>query len=344
MLGLARDYLGMTQAGLAARLSFTQTTLSRYEAGILDVPDDHLVEIAQVLNRPLSFFFRDDRVYATSGFYHRKRTKLSAKDRKRVHAQVNDLRIQANMLLHEAQIESAYRFHQLGSAVCGSPERSARQLRQLWQLPPGPIRNVVSAIESAGGIVFSCEFGTDRIDGISQWTLDNPTSPPVLFVNEAMPTDRQRFTLSHEIGHISMHYVKPDGDGEDEADRFASEFLMPADEIKPELRRITLEKAAALKSYWKVSIASLIRRARDLETITDRQYRQFCMLLSKFGYRKVEPVPLPRERPRLFDEIIEAHRQYHHHDDAELAERLGMFEADFQSRFGHGLNGLRLVV
>ena len=56
MLGLARDYLGMTQAGLAARLSFTQTTLSRYEAGILDVPDNHLVEIARVLNRPLSFF------------------------------------------------------------------------------------------------------------------------------------------------------------------------------------------------------------------------------------------------------------------------------------------------
>jgi Zn-dependent peptidase ImmA (M78 family) len=119
---------------------------------------------------------------------------------------------------------------------------------------------------------------------------------------------------------------------------------MPADEIKPELRRLTLEKAAAMKSYWKVSIAALIRRARDLETISERQYRQFFMLLSKFGYRKAEPIPLPREQPRLFDEIIDAHRRYHQHDDAEIAERLGMYEADFQVRFGHGLNGLRLVI
>jgi transcriptional regulator with XRE-family HTH domain len=205
MLGLARDYVGFTQAGLAARLSFTQTTLSRYEAGIVDIPHDHLVEIAQVLDRPLSFFYRDDRIYATSAFYHRKRSKLSAKDGKRIGAQVNDLRIQANMLLFEAQIESAYRFHHLGSVVCGSPEHSARQLRQLWQLPPGPIRNVVSSIESAGGIVFPCQFGTDKLDGISQWTLDNPNAPPVFFVNEEMPADRQRFTLSHEIGHVVMH-------------------------------------------------------------------------------------------------------------------------------------------
>ena len=127
MLGLYAIMSGLTQAGLAARLSFTQTTLSRYEAGHLGCPRTIIWwRSRRVLNRPLSFFYRDDRRYATSGFYHRKRSRLSAKDGKRVNAQVNDLRIQANMLLYEAQIESAYRFHQLGSVVCGSPEHSAR--------------------------------------------------------------------------------------------------------------------------------------------------------------------------------------------------------------------------
>jgi Zn-dependent peptidase ImmA (M78 family) len=344
MLILAREYAGYTQTSLSKELSFTQATLSRYESGLLDIHDEHLAEIARILHRPLSFFYRQERLYGASGFYHRKRTRLSMKELKRIHAQVNDLRIQSSILLQDAEIESAYCFHRLGAGVCTSPEDAARRLRHLWQLPTGPIRNVVASIEEAGGIVFCCEFGTPKVDGISQWPLDDPDSPPVLFVNEAVPGDRQRFTLSHEIGHIAMHYVPSDGDEETEADRFASEFLMPADEIRHDLRRLTLEKASALKPYWKVSMAALVRRAHDLKMIPERRYRHLNMLLSKYGYRKVEPCPIPKEEPRLFDEIIEVHRTHHRHLDSELAGRLGLFEDEFQDKFGHGLSGLRLVV
>lgn len=344
MLILARDYEGHTQTSLSRELSFTQASLSRYESGLLDIPEEHLIEIANALNRPLSFFYRQERLYGASGLYHRKRSHLSAKELRRIHAQVNDLRIQSSILLEEAEIESAYSFHRLGPGVTATPEEAAQRLRHLWQLPTGPVRNLVASIEEAGGIVFCCEFGTPKVDGISQWPLDNPASPPVLFVNDSIPGDRQRFTLAHEMGHIAMHYVPSDGDEENEADRFASEFLMPAHEIRHDLRKLTLEKASSLKSYWKVSMAALVRRAFDLKTITERQYRHLNMLLSKYGYRKVEPGLIPQEEPKLFDEIIEVHRTHHRHLDADLATRLGMFQEQFQDRFGHGLSGLRLVV
>jgi Zn-dependent peptidase ImmA (M78 family) len=50
---------------------------------------------------------------------------------------------------------------------------------------------------------------------------------------------------------------------ENEADRFAAEFLMPAKEIGPQLARMSLRRAAQLKPNWKVSMASLIYRAQS---------------------------------------------------------------------------------
>ena len=70
--------------------------------------------------------------------------------------------------------------------------------------------------------------------------------PPLFFVNENLPGDRLRWTLAHEVGHAVMHR-NPTGDVEGEANRFASEFLMPRDQIAHQLDAITLEKAAALK-------------------------------------------------------------------------------------------------
>jgi Zn-dependent peptidase ImmA (M78 family)/transcriptional regulator with XRE-family HTH domain len=338
---LAREWQGMFQATLAKAIGSTQATVSRYESGLITPTDEHLEKIAAALERPLSFFFLEERTYGASSMFHRRRKNLTVAEEKRIHAQVNELRIRASILLLEAEIETRFSFHRLTLDQHG-PEKTAQTIRQLWQLPDGPIRSVVSAIERAGAIVFRCPFGTDKVDGVSQWPLDNDNVPPVLFVREDCPGDRQRFTLCHEVAHLVIHHL-PTEDPESEADRFASEFLMPAREIGPELSRLTLQKAAALKCYWKVSMAAIIRRAFDLGKITERQYRYFNIEMTKRGYRKCEPAPIPAEEPALFRAILDVHRNHHHRSPAELSDLLGMFEHQFRREFWQSTLGLRIA-
>ena len=158
-------------------------------------------------------------------------------------------------------------------------------------------------------------FGTRKLDAISQWL---PGQRPLFFVNDEAPGDRLRFTLAHEIGHIVMHTLHSE-DQEREADEFSAEFLMPENDIKADLRSLTLAKLGPLKHYWKVSMAALIRRARDLNQITERQYRRFLTKLNALNYRTNEPNPIPQEEPHLIKEIIEVHRTAHSYSAAELS-------------------------
>lgn len=341
MMVLARDRHGWRQSALARATGLTQATISRYESGRFVPSDEHLARIAEALDRPESYFFMDGRLYADSSMFHRKRASLSVKDEQKIHAQVNELRIRASILLQGAEIESSFAFHRLDVTKLGV-DVAAQKLRQLWQLPRGPVRSVVNVIERAGGLVFRCAFGTDKLDGISQWPMDSQ-EPPVFFVSEDAPGDRERWTLAHEIGHIVMHHL-PTDDPEAEANRFASEFLMPAREIGPELSGLNLPKAAALKSYWKASMAAIIRRAFDLEKITERQYRFLNMELGKRGYRKCEPVPIPPEEPELFREVLDVYRKAHKQGPRELSDLLGMHEHQFRAEFWQGVAGVRLAV
>lgn len=341
MMILARERQGLSQSALARAIGVTQATISRYEAGLVEPLEEHLRSIAETLGRPKHFFYLDESLFGASSMFHRKRKSLSVKDEKRIHAQVNELRIRTALLLREAEIVSQAQFHRIDATTSG-PEVAAQAVRHLWQLPIGPIRSVVGAIERAGGVVFDCEFETDKVDGISQWPLGHDGTPPVFFVRDDCPGDRQRWTLAHELGHVVMHHM-PSDDPEREADMFAAEFLMPAREIASELNRLTLQKAAALKCYWKVSMAAIVWRAYTLEKITERQYRYFNTQMSMLGYRKCEPAPIPREEPRLFDEVMRMHRRSHGRTIEQLACMLGMYEEQFRAEYWQTATGLRIA-
>lgn len=343
MLVLARESRGYTQSELAKALGLAQSSLSRQESGLLETTPEELRAIADFLEYPIHFFYQRDRLYDASCLFHRKRQSLSVRELKRIHAQVNILRIHATRLLGETEIESDNRFFRLDMIALGGPESAARRLRHLWGLPLGPVRSVVGEIERAGGIVFRCPFNTAKVDAISQWPLDNPDVPPVFFVNMDIPGDRMRWTLAHEIGHIVLHHL-PTDDPESEANRFASEFLMPAREIVPELKPFTLQKAASLKPYWKVSIAALIRRARDVGVIGQRKYEYLNTQMAKLGYKRCEPVPIPSEEPQVLREIMETHRRAHYRSAHELSHLLAMKEEHFLSQYWQDFSGLRLVI
>ena len=58
---------------------------------------------------------------------------------------------------------------------------------------------------------------------------------------------------------------------------------------------------------WKVSIASMIYRAKQLEIITQDEFVRLYKNLSKRGWRKVEPLDeiMPIAMPEAFEEALE---------------------------------------
>lgn len=104
-------------------------------------------------------------------------------------------------------------------------------------MPIGPVRQIYKWIEAAGVFAFERDFSTARVDGLSQ-VVDGVA---VMLINSTFPVDRKRLTIAHELGHIVLHsgrYIPEDP--EDEANRFAAEFLMPETAIAPYLNKVDL--------------------------------------------------------------------------------------------------------
>jgi Zn-dependent peptidase ImmA (M78 family) len=124
----------------------------------------------------------------------------------------------------------------------------------------------------------------------------------------------------------------PTGDIEEEANRFASEFLMPAEVIEKRLDNITLQRAAILKQEWKASMAAIVRRARDLGKINERKYRSLLTALNAQGIRMVEPFPIEMEEPRAIRAIVDLHRKELGYDNFDLAKLLFSDDPQFFNR------------
>jgi Zn-dependent peptidase ImmA (M78 family)/transcriptional regulator with XRE-family HTH domain len=305
MIIMARESRGMSQKRLAEAISVTQGKISKYENGVLSVTDDDLGAIADVTEYTLDFFYQTDKIYGlgSSFVFHRKRKNIPVNVQKKMQARVNVVLMQVARLLRGAEIETENAFSAIDIDEYGKPTAVAKAVRSMWKVPLGPIANVTSLIESAGGVVVQFPFETNLIDAVHLWATE---LPPLFVVNGEIPGDRLRWTLAHEIGHAIMHKM-PTAEAEEQANEFASEFLMPKDEIRRHLHDLTLERAATLKPYWKVSMAAIIRRAHDLECITTRRYRTLNMSLSAQGYKRNEPFAIETEKPKLFQRIIDMH-------------------------------------
>ncbi len=264
---------------------------------------------------------------------YRRRASVSAKVLKRIEAEVNILRINLTRLLQSTEVEWQARVPFMPvQDYSGDPAEVARALRIYWQMPSGPIANVIKAIEQAGGVVIPHDFGVDNVDATS---IRIPGLPALFFYNPNLTGDRLRFTLAHELGHIVMHDV-PHPDIEDEADSFAAEFLMPSKEIGPQLRNLNLPKAAQLKPFWKVSMAAIVYRAKTLGRISDSQFRYLFYQLGAGNMRKREPASLdiPIEKPSTQQELLDYFKNELSYSVNDLANLFRISLNDFSKFYG----------
>jgi Zn-dependent peptidase ImmA (M78 family)/transcriptional regulator with XRE-family HTH domain len=333
LLALARQVRRKGQAELVNLLEgqITQGTLSKLEHGRIQ-PNEELVDkIADALNMRSSFFYRSAYVREPMVSYHRKRAKLAVKDQDAVHGLAEIFRLNLKSCLESVELDPM-----LPPLPSIDPDENgrdvegiARMLRQRWQLPKGPVSDLTKLAEDAGIIVVSFDFGSELIDGFCQHSCDG--LPPLIFINSNQPKDRYRFSLCHEIGHLVCHQT-PHPEQEIEANRFASEFLMPTRDIKNDFESPSLSKFMDLKLYWGTSMQALMYKAWQIGSLSDRMYKYYVIEMSKRGFRKREPVEANHlvEEPQTLRTIIKAHIQDLDYSIDDLSELFGLLPDDIE--------------
>lgn len=176
--------------------------------------------------------------------------------------------------------------------IAGLPEEAAREARRHLKLAAGPVPHLIRLVENAGVLVV---FSPSQTASIDAYSFESSTRPVIVLNPEKDDYYRQRFDVAHELGHLIMHSdAEPGGRTvEDQAHRFASEFLMPAEEIAPLLPKSTTgdgwTQLRALKEHWGVSMQSLLFRARALGIMSDVSHRNAMIAISQRGWRRAEP-------------------------------------------------------
>ena len=296
--------------------------LSKCEHNKANLGIDNFKKLIEILDFPMDFFtgmakfnFTDEGTFYRSRLTATQAEKQPSETYKRATAVVRDF------------LEQYIEFPSLENLNLPddiSPEEAAIWVRNSWKLGDFPITDVLSLLERHGLTVVSLTSNAKKVDARSGYIEINGRSYYVVLTNENSNFYREQFTLAHELGHFILHgnRLNPkDLDPseyrniEQEADTFASCFLMPKNAFEKDIFNIKVDDLTnyvPLKTKWNVSIAAMIHRAKSLSLLNETQYVKLYKAITYRGWRKKEIFDDDTEssKPRALNEafrLVEEH-------------------------------------
>ncbi|MFE2050243.1 helix-turn-helix domain-containing protein [Streptomyces sp. NPDC059459] len=301
-LRLARQLAGLRKNALADKVDKTPTAIASYEKNTKRPAPATVAQLSLALGVDPSFFlpgpveleFSD----VVAHFRSLRSTTQLARDQAIAYG-LATVEVSATLERHvEFPVAKIPHLEVRGDG--DSPEEAANLLRAAWELPVGPIPHLVRTAENEGVLVV---FSAPASASVDAYSFEGMSRPVVVLNPAKHDYYRQRFDLAHELGHLVMHSDAEPGSAkiEAQADRFAAEFLMPADQIADLLpSRANWARFQQLKETWGVSLQALLYRSRALGEMSEVTYRNAMMFLSSKGWRRHEPGVMPvLEQPSL---------------------------------------------
>lgn len=303
---------------LADKTGISRTTISNLINGKIQIPQrETIARIAWFLRRPEDYFFMPlcRNFHNTTEMTYRSFAARANLDNLVVEAKLTEIQDITQYLfsfIEERNIDiPADLFIEDEKDIENSEdiEAVALKLREYWGLGQSIISNMTILLENHG-IICSRVKMPKKIESVNCCSSFDGSNDEVAFVATSNESTyfRQRFTLAHELGHIMLHhyldkedYIRNSKKIEEQANYFASAFLMPYRAFADSVYKRTFSELIELKRHWGVSMAACSRRLKDLYLISDNQYESFNIQLSKKGWRKIEPL----------DDSIEPEKPYY---------------------------------
>lgn len=315
----ARQYRGLTVEELSKKINVSKQAVSQYENGkIENIPFDKIFSISNVLNFPYEYFTQKNNFELQTGAtYFRSLMKTSKKYRLAQEIKMEHIAVIYSFLNEYVTFPELNLPEWIGDIT--TPVEAANALREYWGLGDKPIDNIMRTVEQNGIIVTTFATDTDDIDAFSQYVRMNGTDMYIIALSSNKESaSRINFDIAHELGHILLHEWSEDEDvlkredfklREKEANEFASAFLLPKSSFVPEvsLQPQNLDFYVQLKRKWKVSIAAMLYRSRELDVITQGQYQYLMRVMQNKNWRKTEPLDsiIKPAKPSLLSDAVD---------------------------------------
>ncbi len=313
-LRVSRSASGLSLRDLSIKIDnrVTAQAISKYERDESIPSSGVLIAMADALDVPVDYLVGDgDLILEAVEF--RKKKLTSKRQEAQVEAKVLQL-LERYLTVEELLCLPSVAWDKPREApwpVLHDPaeaEQAAMGLRHHWGLGLDPITNLVEFLEERGIKVLTMSLGD--IDGLTARVRRERGVPSaVIVVNQAHWGERQRFTISHELGHMIMD-VSDKQKEEKAAHRFAGAFLMPAETLRAEIgkRRKSMgwSELFELKRIFGVSVQALTYRCKDLGIFNDKLFRLLFDEFERLGWRSPpyeEPHAMKRVRPRRFERL-----------------------------------------
>ena len=334
-LRLARAAAGLSLRDLAKKIDnlVTAQAIGKYERDEAMPGSRVLIALARALDVSEDYLVGDREVVLEKVEFRKKRI-AGRKEEAQVEAKA--LHLLERYLLVEELLglpsvewdrprEAPYPAHALPEA-----DRAAQSLRQHWGLGIDPIPNLVELLEERGIKVLVVDLA-ETIDGLTARARRvGREAAPVIVLNRRRAGERQRFTLAHELGHMTIQAGRG-VDAEKAAHRFAGAFLMPVEALWAEIgkhrRQVGWSELFDLKRLFGASVQAITCRCKDLGIFGDGLYRRLFAEFSRRGWRSPpfpEPEAMPAEMPKRFERLCFRALAEGAVSGAKAAELLGM--------------------
>lgn len=327
---------------LAEALGVSKQAVAQYETGQAVPGGDVMNGIIRTTAQPLSFFTIPRRRRGEpSSPYWRSLARMDLMHRRRISRRLlwaSDIADYISDFIEVPSVNLARGDFDPNRDPEEQIEDAAEALRDHWNLGEGPIQDLAAILEENGVVIVREPVGCPDMDGVSCWVGGRPL---ILLSGEVESGPRDLFNLAHELGHLVLHAgVDVDSDNlkaiEDQANRFASAFLLPRRQFSKEVFGTSLGYFVTLKERWGVAISAMAYRCRDLNLMSGDQYAYLMRQMNIQKIRRIEPLDdaFPVSEPRLLKQAMEMLVEHGVQNRAQIQDALALNLSDVESLCG----------
>lgn len=328
---LLRTRKGFTLAYMAEQVGKKTPWASKIESGGLSLSGPLLDSYAAILGVPAIKLTEELTPVAAEGMAFRK-NKVPQKTADKLQSEAAVRLDIITSLLHLAHQRQAPLFPQFDVDLFDHGATAAAwKIRERWGVV-GPVRNLAGHLEAEGAFLSDMPAEVRKVAAVTAWP--SPDSAPVMMISAREPTNRRRFSIAHELGHMIMDRHSRSctaKDVEARADEFAGELLAPYSLVRDaflQLRPGDVQSLLPLQSEWGMHPAAFVQRARLHEDISKEDTSVWYRALNgPFRSLIASTPPSFPLRFSAFSDLIQLLKDYGWHPQA-IANHVNFYTPD----------------
>ncbi|PWA09501.1 helix-turn-helix domain-containing protein [Flavobacterium laiguense] len=279
----SRIHKGLSLQEVADSIGVSKQMVNKYELGKSMPTSDKLIAISKLFNQKIDYFFRKSEV-VIGEISFRKKSNFGVK---KVNSLKEEIRIQIeNYLFIEniCNVSNAFENPLQDYAIQEEQDvkTAVNTLRNHWNIGQDAIHNIIELLEDNHIKVIEVDDDSKKFDGLAT-VIDGKYH--IIVITKAMPIERKRFTLLHELGHLLLPIATLEEKQQEKlCNVFASEMLLSENNLITELgnqrSRITFEELKNVQEKYGMSISAIVYKLGETKIMSQERVKKFYQKLN----------------------------------------------------------------